>query len=103
MGGKLTESEGREVVGGRWLERKTEDILRGGVGRGSDWREIVRRGLIDCRRNIFRMGKILKGREDRSGNMIKSGNCLHDGTWQGDLFELGGRRKIFQCRRQSPP
>ena len=67
MGGKLTESEGREVVGGRWLERKTEDILRGGVGRGSDWREIVRRGWIgDCRRNIFRRGKILKRRGDRS-------------------------------------
>ena len=85
MGGKLTEGEWREVVGWRrWMERKTEDILRGGVGRGSDWREIVRRDCIgDCRENIFRRRNILKRRGDRSGKMIRNGNCLHDGTWQG--------------------
>jgi hypothetical protein len=85
LGGELTQCEGREVVGGRrWLERKTEDILRRAVGRGSDWREIVRRHCIgNCRGNIVvRRRKILIRRGDRSGEGIGTGNCLHDGTWQ---------------------
>jgi len=98
LGGKLTESKGREVVGGRLLERKTEDTTRGGVRRGCHWRETVRRDEIGyCRRNISRRRKILIRRGHRSVKVSRTGNCLPDGTWQG------GRRKVFCCRKQSPP
>ena len=85
------------MVGRRWMKRKTEDTLRRGVWRGSDWRYIARRDWIrDHWRNIFRRRrKILVRRGDMTGKLIRTSNCLHDGNWQGKVSELSGRRKIF--------
>ena len=70
---KIISCDGREVVEERrWLERKLENIVRSGEGR---------RLVGYCEEGLY--WKLLQEEEGTHREKVRTGNCLHDRTWQG--------------------